>query len=850
MQYTPLCLHFKTNDLIMNKIIDNINPELVKLQGALQKALSDIKKQSYTDRLFLLLFFSITLLKDRLLKDFRNIIVHSTGEFDTKNIKGQSNAKRLSIYATILDKLKTIGINQQEVIWTYNYVESVDPSKINNDEYKNVFENLLIQLYEIGKREYPVTLLPKEVVDCIYLLDNREEKSVYNPFSGFGDLSFHSSIKYYYGEEKNAYQYTLHLLRILIHDSEEKIIITNNNSIHKNEDITNKYDLVVSMPPIKRILKRSPWDEILSNNNNNLNEYYTHEQTFFKNAFKKINAQGKIIAIIAQSFLNEQGISKKIVRSWIDEDRLETIIALPNLKRQFNTSAQLYIVLLSNQKNPLSQIRYVDARSIYLENEFRINKLNVEVLKNHLEGYSESQTIKFLNKNILIENEYDLCVDKFFYKKYEGKELREICNEIRNRNFAVPGEMGRLVKISNLKNDKHDYVISSNDVELLEINSTNWIKISESCLLIASIGNKIKPTYFNYSDEPIYIFPNIMAFRVDKSLVNINYLINELHQEYISEQLSNISTGTVIPFYRKESFLSIIIDVDKTLSEQKKLIDKFDYSIISDQASFDDAKNHFADLKKQFVDDVKTKEHNILQFLSASQSATLLIEYLVSNEEQISSESKEKFYRQINSLKKSLTSASYNIRRLSEKIDYDVKENIDINLLIKEAIIQGIDNSSEFKIDYTFHKDSFYLPLEKGVDPIYIDPISFISRNDFFILYNNLLENAVKHGFTDKYKNYQFKIDLYCIRENIFSDSMTIIFSNNGKPFPKGMSESYCVRGEKAGESANEGIGTWKVCQIVKEHFKGELKVIDNQLDEYPVKIEIKLPIVGWGDEK
>jgi type I restriction enzyme M protein len=88
------------------------------------------------------------------------------------------------------------------------------------------------------------------------------------------------------------------------------------------------------------------------------------------------------------------------------------------------------------------------------------------------------------------------------------------------------------------------------------------------------------------------------------------------------------------------------------------------------------------------------------------------------------------------------------------------------------------------------------------------------------------------------------------MNENIFSEYLTIVFSNNGKPFPKGMSESYCIRGEKAGETANEGIGTWKVCQIVKDHFKGEIKVIDNPLDEYPVRIEIKLPIIGWSDEK
>jgi hypothetical protein len=227
-----------------------------------------------------------------------------------------------------------------------------------------------------------------------------------------------------------------------------------------------------------------------------------------------------------------------------------------------------------------------------------------------------------------------------------------------------------------------------------------------------------------------------------------------------------------------------------------------------------------------------------------------MIDHIISIEANISKENKELISRQINSLRKSLFSASYNIRRLSEEMNFDTKVDCDVNLLINEAIAQGVNNSTQFSIDYTFHKDSFYIPLEQGVESMYIDPISFISRNDFFILYNNILENAIKHGFTDKGREYEFKVDLYCIRENKFSDSLTIVFSNNGNPMPKGMAEAYSIRGEKAGDTANEGIGLWKVHQIVKEHFKGDIKVIDTPTDEYPVKIEIKLPLVGWTDDK
>ena len=56
----------------MNTNMNSINPEVIKLQDAIGNALSDIKNKSEDKRIYLLLFLSISLLKDQLLKNFRN----------------------------------------------------------------------------------------------------------------------------------------------------------------------------------------------------------------------------------------------------------------------------------------------------------------------------------------------------------------------------------------------------------------------------------------------------------------------------------------------------------------------------------------------------------------------------------------------------------------------------------------------------------------------------------------------------------------------------------------------------------------------------------------------------------
>ncbi len=850
MQYVRICLCFEFEDLIMKKKIDPINPELAKLEAALQKALSAIKKQSYDDNVSLFLFFSIVLLKDGLLKAFRNIIVHSLEELDTKNIFQKLTPRRSSYYKKILQKIQSIGINQQVIILIYNYFESVNPNAIKDEEYVIAFENLLDRLNDFGKRDRAVSLLPKEIINIIYQLDNQESKSVYNPYSGFGDLAFHSSINNYYGEEKNIYLYTLHLIRALVHGYEEKINLVNHTPSYKDISQNDKYDLVVSMPPIKQTLKNEKWYDIFNDNNNSLKKYEdeTHEQLYFKYALQRLRPNGKIISIIAQSFLKEGGTSKIIIQGWVENNKLETIIALPILMQQFNTAVQFYIIVLGNKPNMSDQVRYIDGRSLFVERGNREKTLDISVVSDLLQKKSESSHLKFIDTARIRKNNFDLSANSYFLKKYEGKKIREICAEIKNAKRGVIGVTGKVVKLSDLKNDKNDYLIQSGDLVEQEVGGLK--EIAENCLLLSLVGGRLRPTYFVYAGEPIYIFPTLIALRIDTQKVDINYLINELHQGYIKEQLIDISSGSLIPILRKDRLLEICVDVDKTTIDQKKLVQKIDSSIESDLFALKEAKIQIEKLRKSFLDDVRSKEHNILQFLSASQSAALMIDHIISIEANISKENKELISRQINSLRKSLFSASYNIRRLSEEMNFDTKEDCDVNLLINEAIAQGINNSTQFSIDYTFHKDSFYIPLEQGVESMYIDPISFISRNDFFILYNNILENAIKHGFTDKGREYKFKVDLYCIRENKFSDSLTIVFSNNGNPMPKGMAEAYSIRGEKAGDTANEGIGSWKVHQIVKEHFKGDIKVIDTPTDEYPVKIEIKLPLVGWTDDK
>jgi hypothetical protein len=195
--------------------------------------------------------------------------------------------------------------------------------------------------------------------------------------------------------------------------------------------------------------------------------------------------------------------------------------------------------------------------------------------------------------------------------------------------------------------------------------------------------------------------------------------------------------------------------------------------------------------------------------------------------------------------------ADSNIKTISKEIDDDIKEVVDINTLLEEAKMLGISDSSLYRVEYIYNKESFCLPIsDLNQDNIYVDPKSYISKNHFFKLYSNLLSNAINHGFKPREKVYTFRVELLFTKDKSISNCLTIVFSNNGSPMPPGMADKYCIRGAKAGESANKGLGSYQVCKIVRSYFGGELNIFDEPNNEFPVKIEIKIPLHGWEDFK
>lgn len=828
----------------MNSKHTEVNPELIKLKQASQKALIEIRRQTSDESAYLYFFLTLLLLKDKLLLDISFELTDKYSNLKINLIPDTYNSKRKEIYRNIIEQIDLIESNPHALMISIRCLKNIDASLLSQNEIVDFFEFILRQHFFRSRRRRSSVLFPKEFLDIFDLIDQRKEKSIYNPFSRCGDFSLSKNYESILCQESNRFDYSIHLIRILIHNLEEKVNLKQVNPIRTWDDgeLTDKYDLIISMPPIGAIPKKSVYDELFPKNDN-LSvalRVKTLEEHFFDSLpFQKLNPEGKVICIVSQGFLISDVISKNYRKEWIDCHFLETIIALPNLSDFTATEAQLYLIVFDTSSVKSEFVRYIDGRNLYNKRDSFFFKYND--FKSLYMSKTEMPGLKFISYESINANQYILQVDECFRGVRTGTRLGEICEEIISTNRGIFNTIGKIVKKADLKNHKNDFILDVDEIEFDQLDG--HYEISESCLLIALMGSNIQPTYFIYTGESIYISPYIIALNVDETKVDIPYLINELYQDYVIEQINATLSGTRFPIFDKKKLLEIRIDIDQTITEQQVLIEKI---LSSYSPDIQQTSEQLDQLRKDIYKDIESKEHNILQHITNCGSSLRLLKHLLNKNQVVSSEYIEDVNSSIDNLTKSLTAAQDNIKLLSREISAEVKQEIDVNLFIDKWRKECFQDADLFDIDYYFDEASFIIPVsDLSEGQIKIDPYAHIAPNLFIIVFNNILDNARRHSFKGKSKKYLFKIVLSCGAEKGFSDSLGIHIMINGDPFEPGSAQSYCVRGAKAGINANNGIGGADVCEIIKRYFNGDIEIIDQPESDFPVQFKIRIPISG-----
>jgi signal transduction histidine kinase len=319
----------------------------------------------------------------------------------------------------------------------------------------------------------------------------------------------------------------------------------------------------------------------------------------------------------------------------------------------------------------------------------------------------------------------------------------------------------------------------------------------------------------------------VAAFKLSDADIDMGYLCTELEDAQISP------SGAYIPNFTRSSILRMKLYFPPTLDEQKKIYLARKKESVLSKAKEAGLQEVIEQMKGDFLNEIRTRKHDMMPHVRQVASACKNIDYYLSHRQEISdNEIFEGIKEEVTNQKHAIESLTTLLKIFSREEQFGTPEVINIDKFLTEHYTNGRN--------YTILHETDYIEINEYGNIPEIDVN--MAPDDLLRLCDNIVNNAVKHGFTDPQRtDYCIVSELTIDRER---DMFKIDFRNNGTPLPKGLDKNrYGIRGEKAGNTAGNGEGGHIVKSIV-EHYGGDFDIFSDETEKgYLTTVRIYLPI-------
>lgn len=370
-----------------------------------------------------------------------------------------------------------------------------------------------------------------------------------------------------------------------------------------------------------------------------------------------------------------------------------------------------------------------------------------------------------------------------------------------------------------------------------------WLrKIAQPCILLFGKKEKFVVGYINQLPEGGIATLDSVVCLIPKKGIDVRYVAALLLTPEVKNQIMSICEGSVndssfpliinkviVPNHNDKERLAFLSETNyKALISSKKEVEK----------SFD---KKFEKMKADYINEVRMRKHDMRPHLRQLASSERLMLHYIDNINNLE-ELKKAMKKQIVSSHDALESISELVDHLSDEERFGEPERVNLNKFFEDLEINHNDNDcftletsceeaisqirGESLAEIVEHAQAKGISLEQFVKQYNADTNALyvnIAPVDLNRLVNNIVENARRHGFTDKCRNdYYFSVN---VKINNQRNMYQIDFCNNGNPLPVGMTKDrYGLKGEKAGANAGTGSGGYIVRSIV-EHYGGDYDV-------------------------
>jgi type I restriction-modification system DNA methylase subunit len=726
-------------------------------------------------------------------------------------------------FESALKRLSSKGVNSLiEVLFKID-------KKVLSENFVDIFDGVLYRITQSQGRYGGEFIQPVELTRFICALADLPEKSkIFNPFAGLASFGvFLDQGQDYFGQEINQKSWALGALRIMAYEREDTSRYVREDSILNWPTQLEKFDLVVANPPYNMRLSQQ-YREVEPG-------IRTIEQFLIEKGVKSLNAKGKLIALLPQGILFRRMHEQRLREHLIEEDLIDTIISLPG-GLLLNTGIPLVILVIDKDKKRPGKVRFVNAKKFVESRSPREKVLNDYALNRIVHGSKQdSDVVRIIDSRQIREFDYNLNVPRYFQKHIEGVKLRDILEYVRGRRGDL-SDKGKMIRIRDLKDDKVDFKLDESYIEETEFRRPSLRGIDESSLLLATRWKTLKPTLFEFSGSPIFVNPDILSFKVNEKIADTAFLINELHADYVLEQLQSYRLGSTIPTIRRDDLLEVVIKLPSLkeqrakvqgiveLSDKIKMLQMERNALAHGKAT--SQFNEFASLKHTLGrprQNILDWTDNLLHFLSVKRDGfdALNKSFVEYYETDILSALKE-IKRDVNFMSDVLEKGENGF--VVKEFDNTIIPLSDVNSVISKLS----SNSFNFKIKKLLMKGEKL--KERG---IYGNKILLKT------LIDNLLTNAHKYGFEKKETGNEVVFELTEV-----DDFLSMEVHNNGKPFPKNFDrEKFITKYSTADANSGTGLGGYDIHRIVTVFENPDWELALNADPIYPVKFKFQFPI-------
>lgn len=434
-------------------------------------------------------------------------------------------------------------------------------------------------------------------------------------------------------------------------------------------------------------------------------------------------------------------------------------------------------------------------------------------------------------------------------KRWEKDIDRELIIERKNGDWILSENAKKMPVIAPV-----DMSTEYKDANLCEVQLklagdpiyNQWIgwlrKIAQPCILLFGKKEKFVVGYINQLPEGGIATLDSVVCLIPKKGIDVRYVAALLLTPEVKNQIMSICEGSVndssfpliitkviVPNHNDKERLAFLSETNyKALISSKKEVEK----------SFD---KKFEKMKADYINEVRMRKHDMRPHLRQLASSERLMLHYIDNINNLE-ELKKAMKKQIVSSHDALESISELVDHLSDEERFGEPERVNLNKFFEDLEINHNDNDcftletsceeaisqirGESLAEIVEHAQAKGISLEQFVKQYNADTNALyvnIAPVDLNRLVNNIVENARRHGFTDKCRNdYYFSVN---VKINNQRNMYQIDFCNNGNPLPVGMTKDrYGLKGEKAGANAGTGSGGYIVRSIV-EHYGGDYDV-------------------------